>query len=122
MPRLADVALASFYADAAREYDRAAEHGGVAEPHLRFGGRMVRLRISCSGLIVFLLGALAHRADEDGGPMHATISSWQEPTCSGRSLRPPWRAVDIGPGGLVRGSDGEGVVAVHETYSGSVTL
>ena len=39
-----------------------------------------------------------------------------------RTLRIPWQAVDIGPGGLVRGSDVDGVVAVLETYSGAVTL
>jgi hypothetical protein len=30
--------------------------------------------------------------------------------------------VDIGPGGLVRGSDPDHVLAVHDTYSGAVTL
>ena len=121
-PRLAEAALGSFYAAAAREYDRAAERTGVVEVGLPFADRRVRLRFAGAGLADALLGALAPRSDDGRGEVDATIAVWDEHACPAGSLLFPWRPADIGPGGLVRGSDVDRVVAIHETASGALTL
>jgi len=122
MPRLAEAALPSFYAAAAREYDLAAERTGVVEVDLRFADRRVRLRFAGAELADALLGALAARRDDGGGEVDATIALWEARARPAGSLPFPWPVADVGPGGLVRGSDFSRVLAVHETYSDTVTL
>jgi hypothetical protein len=122
MPRLAEAALGSFYAAAAREYDAAAKRTGVVEVDLRFADRRVRMRFAGAGLADALLGALASRSDDGGGEVDATIALWEAQACPAGSLACPWQVADVGPGGLVRGFDFHRVLAVHETYSGTVTL
>jgi len=121
-PRLAEATLPSFYAAAAGEYDLTAERTGVVEVDLRFADRMVRLRFAGAELADALLGALAPRHDDGGGHVHATLAVWDEHACPAGSRPFPWRLADIGPGGLVRGSDVDQVVAIHETASGALTL
>jgi len=122
MPRLAEAGLEAFYSAAVREYEVAVECEGVVERYLRFGDCRVRLRFAGGGLAGALLPALAQRRDDAGGAVHATIDLWEESACPRRPVPFPWGAVDIGPGGLVRGSELDRVVAVHETYSGALTL
>ncbi|MGO9751516.1 MAG: hypothetical protein ACLP8S_30240 [Solirubrobacteraceae bacterium] len=124
MPRLAEAALPSFYIAAAREFEGAARREGVVEVCLRSGDRRVQARFAGGALAdaVLGLGALAARRDAGGGEMHATIAVWDEHACPAGSVGCPWKVGDVGPGGLVWGSDVDRVVAVHETYSGAVTL
>jgi len=119
---VAEAGLEAFYSAAVREYEVAVECEGVVERYLRFGDCRVRLRFAGGGLAGALLPALAQRRDDAGGAVHATIDLWEESACPRRPVPFPWGAVDIGPGGLVRGSELDRVVAVHETYSGALTL
>jgi hypothetical protein len=116
MPELADRRLSSFFARASAEQDRAeAEHGAVARD-LIVAERRVALRVAGAALASALLPALSHRLVEDRGRPNATIAVCQaEPAY-------PWDHGDIGAGGLVDGSDPGGILAVHETGSGVVTL
>ena len=122
MATVAEAGLEAFYSAAVREYEVAVECEGVVERYLRFGDCRVRLRFAGGGLAGALLPALAQRRDDAGGAVHATIDLWEESACPRRPVPFPWGAVDIGPGGLVRGSELDRVVAVHETYSGALTL
>ena len=101
-----------------------AERVGVVERELRVADRRVAARFAGGELAGALLPALAHRADSGGGRgvVDATIAVWEARACPDGPVAFPWRAEDIGPGGLVRGSDRDGVVAVHETGSGALTL
>jgi hypothetical protein len=81
------------------------------------------LRFAGAGLADLLLGAFSPRRDDGcGGEADATISLWEERACRGESAPFPWRIIDVGAGGLVAGSDVDGVVAVHDTFSGAVTV
>jgi hypothetical protein len=117
-------ALSPFYAGARREYDLAAERHGVVEVNLRFGDRSVALRFAGQRLAeaVLGLGALDARRSGASGEADATIALWEEPLPPAAALPVTWGVDDIGPQGLVRGSGADGVVAVHETASGAVTL
>lgn len=119
---LAAAALDSFYATASREYDRAVEHEGLVERRLRFADRTVRLLFAGVRMADALLGALAERTDNSNADAHATVALWEADACPGGSAPFPWRWEDVAPGGLVRGPDSDGVVAVHETCSGALTL
>ena len=100
------------------------ERVGVVERELCVADRRVAARFAGGELADALLPALAQRADSGGGrgAVDATIAVWEARACPDGPVAFPWRAEDIGPGGLVRGSDPDGVVAVHETGSGALTL
>jgi hypothetical protein len=124
MQRLAEPAVGAFYAAAGREFRIAAERRGVFEHDLRFADRRVRLRFAGADVADTLLAALAARAADDDGvvQVHASIAVWEESACPERAVPFPWRHADIGPGGLVRGSTGDRVLAIHEPASGALTL
>ncbi len=88
----------------------------------RFGDRRVRLRFAGEQLARVLLPALAQRLQPDRGAVHATICCWEQSSCPQGAVRFPWQLADIGPGGLVRGSERDRVLAIHETGSGALTL
>jgi hypothetical protein len=119
---MAPPSLAGFYAAATREHDLAVRHEGAVERHLRIADRTVRLRVAGGGLADALLGALAQRRAERSEHVHATIAVWEEQACPAGALRFPWSIHDVGPGGLVRGADPDHLLAVHETYSGALTM
>lgn len=104
MPKLAEAELESFFAAAAVEFERAARREAVLERELRFGDQRVRLRFAGHELAEVLLRAFSDRRVDGEGDPPATISVWEERAIVGGSVPHPWAAVDIGPGGLVRGS------------------
>jgi hypothetical protein len=122
MPRLAEPALRPFLAVAGQEFDRAATREGVVERVLRFGEARVRLRFAGVELADTLLAAFDDRSDSGDGHAHSKIELWEGRSCPEEPVRCPWSAADIGPGGLVSGSDAERVVALHEPHSGTLTL
>ena len=122
MQSLAEPALSTFFTAAAAEQHRAAQHVGVVTSHLRFNGLTVRVDVAGVGLADSLLAALAHRNADLGTEVHATIAIWEARTCPTPAIPFPWRESDIEPGGLVRGSDRDGVLAVHDTFSGALTV
>jgi hypothetical protein len=122
MPGLAEAALSAFCAAAAGEFEVAGERAGVVVAQLRFGASVVRLRFAGVGLADLLLGALAGRREEVAGEVHATIDVWEAAACPAGAVAAPWTIADIGPGGLVRGPDVDRVVAVHDTYTGAITV
>ena len=91
------------------------------EHRLRFGELEVRVRFAGPGL-AGVFPALAHRAVQSSADPAATIDVWEAGSCPGGGVACPWSAADVGPGGLVRGSGADAVFAVHERYSGAVTL
>lgn len=95
---------------------------GIVERRLRFGDADVRLRFAGPGLAEVLLPALAHRAVDSGAVPAATVDVWEAGARTGDGVACPWTPDDVGPGGLVRGSAVGAVIAVHEGYSGAVTL
>jgi hypothetical protein len=117
MPRLLEGRLESFYADGVEEFRMAGARAGLVEHTLRFGDRRVGLRFAGAALADALIGPFARRLDVPGGALDARIDLW-----AAGEYRVPWAITDIGPAGLVRGSDRGGVVVVHETGSGAVTL
>ncbi len=117
MPKLADRRLSSFFALAAAEQERATARHGAVSRDLVVAERRVALRLAGSTLAHALLPALSERVVEHHGRPDATIA-----VCEAETATFPWRHGDIGPGGLVEGSDPTGLVAVHETGSGVVTL
>ena len=122
MSALADTGLSSFFATAAGEFDCVAGREVVVERRLRFGDRRVLLRFAGRGLAEVLMPAFATSGDDANGTPLATISLWDERACPEGSGRYPWGAADIGPGGLVHGSNRDRIVAVHEPHSGALTL
>jgi len=122
MPSLAEAALPAFHAAAAGEFEVAGERAGVVAAQLRFGVFGVRLRFAGIGLADLLLAALAGRREEVGGEVHATIDMWEAAAGPAGAVAAPWTIADIGPGGLVRGPDLDRVVAVHDTYTGAITV
>lgn len=110
-------ALSAFFASAAEEFEAAAARGGTVEAERRFGGCMVRLRFADRRLADALLPALAPGEAGVGGS-HARIEVWD----GAGPASAPWTFSNIGPGGLVRGGEGERLVAVHDTYAGALTL
>jgi hypothetical protein len=119
---IATPALDSYFTAAAREHALVVQQQGVVERQLRWANLRVRVRVAGTELPGALLGPLLHRRDEEPGAVRATISVWEESACTAGALPFPWDLSDIEPGGLVRGPELDGVVAVHETYSGAVTL
>ncbi len=117
MPKLADRRLSSFFALAAAEQERAVARHGAVSRHLIVAERRLSLRVAGTALADAVLPALSQRVVDDHGRPDATIA-----VCEAQNAVFPWRHGDIGPGGLVDGSDPGGVVAVHETGSGVVTL
>jgi len=119
MPRAAEPALDAFFDQAAAQYEEALVERGAIERHLRFAGREVGLRFAGEELAQALLPALAARVvDERGAAPAVTIDLW----VGGADARVGWGPGDVGPRGLVNGSDHGRVAAVHETFSGIVTL
>ena len=117
MPRLLEGRLESFYAVGVEQFQMAGARAGLVEHTLRFGDRRVGLRFAGRALADALIGPFTRRTDVHGGALDARIDLW-----AAGEYRVPWAMADIGPAGLVRGSDPGGVVAVHETGSGAVTL
>lgn len=95
---------------------------GEVDRVICLGDRRVRLRFAGTALADALTAALRPRLAEDAGPVHATIGLWEESCVPGGASALPWRDVDLGPRGLLRGPDGTDVTAVHEAGSGAVTL
>jgi hypothetical protein len=122
MQSLAEPALSTFFTAAVAEQHRAAQHRGVVTSHLRFNDLTVRVDVAGVGLADTLLAALAHRNADPGTEVHATIAIWEARTCPTPAVPFPWRESDIEPGGLVRGSDRDGVLAAHDTFSGALTV
>jgi hypothetical protein len=123
MPRLAEGALASSYAAARCEFELAAAERGLAEHHLGLGDRRVLVRCAGERLAEVLLAALTHRMEPpDAGRPDATIDVWERRGLNGEAIGFPWIRTQIEPGGLVRESGEPRFVAVHNTYSDTVTL
>ena len=122
MPKLAEPPLAPFLADVGCEFEDASQRHGVVDRFLRLGSCGVRLRIVGASLADVLLPALARVCVPGLESVDATVVSWSQRSTAGRSVRWPWAAGDIGPGGLVRGSEPAGLAVVHETYSDAVTV
>ena len=120
--RLDGTVLPAFYTAAAHEHDLAAEQGGLVERNLRFGDRTVQVRIAGPDLAAVLLGAFAERGGETASAEDASVAVWEAAACPAGVVPVPWDWTDVGPGGLVRGSGADGLVAVHETGSGALTL
>jgi hypothetical protein len=95
---------------------------GEVDRVLCVGDRRVRLRFAGSALAHALTDALRARLVEDAGQVHATIGLWQERGLPGGACQVPWREVDVGARGLLRGRDGAEVIAVHDAGSGALTL
>ncbi len=89
---------------------------------LCLGDRRVRLRFAGPALADALTDALRPRLAANAGPVHATIGLWEESRSPGGASPVPWRDVDLGARGLLRGPDGARVIAVHEAGSGALTL
>ena len=117
MPRLADRRLSSFFARASADHQRATAGLGPVSRDLVVAERRLALRVAGTALADALLPALSPCVVEGHGRPVATIA-----ICEAESAVFPWSHGDIGPGGLVAGSDPGGVVAVHETGSDVVTL
>lgn len=117
MPRVLEGQLSSFYAGEVQEFAGAAIRNGLVEQTLRFGDLRVQLRFAGQELCAVLMGPLSGRVEERPGASEAQIDLW-----AGGDRAVPWAMADIGPAGLVRGSDAASVLAVHETGSGAVTL
>lgn len=96
---------------------------GEVDCALCFGDRRVRLRFAGSALTHALTEALRPRVvADDAGAAHATIGLWEERHAPGGARPVPWRDIDLGARGLLRGPDGARVLAVHEAGSGALTL
>jgi hypothetical protein len=122
MSRPAEEALAGFFEQAAREHARAMDSAGEVDRELCLGDRRVRLRFAGPALAHALTDALRPRLAANAGPVHATIGLWEESRSPGGASPVPWRDVDLGARGLLRGPDGARVIAVHEAGSGALTL
>jgi hypothetical protein len=131
MSTLADARLRSAFEASGVAFASAAAREGLVERVVRFGHHGVRLRVAGDGLAEIVLARLATRpvaATAAAGRASieiATIAVWsaaasREP--GGDRAPVPWRFDEIGPGGLVAGSDPAGIVAVHETGSDAITL
>jgi hypothetical protein len=119
MPSAAEAALDASFAQATAEYEEAVSQRGAVERELRFAGRGVRLRFAGEALAQALLPAVAARVvNEVGGDVGVTIGLWAS------DARAPlgWGPGDVGPRGLVRGSRRDRIAAVHESFSGVLTL
>ena len=118
-------ALPAFFRDADREHAAAVASSGGLDYDLRFADRLIRLRFAGSGLAEALLQALRTRLVNPGCgsavPLHATIGLWEERNAADPAPV-PWRDVDLGPRGLLRGPDCAELIAVHEAGSGALTL
>ncbi len=122
MSRPAEESLPGFFDQAAREHAAAMASAGEVDRVICLGDRRVRLRFAGSALADALTGALSPRLAADAGPIHATIGLWEESRVPGGACAVPWRDVDLGARGLLRGPGGADVIAVHEAGSGAVTL
>lgn len=122
MSRPAEDALPGFFEQAAHEHAAAMANVGEVDRVICLGDRRVRLRFAGSALADALTEALRPRLAEDTGPVHATIGLWEESRSPGGASPVPWRDVDLGARGLLRGPDGADVIAVHEAGVGAVTL
>lgn len=120
--RVAEAELTSFYASSSREFALASENEGLVEYRLRFADRSVRLRFAGTRLAETLFSPLAEHRVENDGAVDASIDLWEASSQPFATVPFPWRRSELGPGGLVRGSDFDGLVAVHEPFSGAVTL
>jgi hypothetical protein len=90
---------------------------------LCFGDRRVRLRFAGAALQEALTAALRPRLSSvEGTPAHTTIRLWEESAVPGGAAQVPWGREEVGPRGLVRGSEGSPVLAIHEAGSLAVTI
>jgi len=104
MSRPAEAALPGFFDDAAREHAMAMASAGEVERSLCFADRRVLLRFAGSGLARALTEALRPRLAEDAAPAYVTIGLWEERAAPGGARAVPWRDVDLGARGLLRGA------------------
>jgi hypothetical protein len=119
MPSAPEATLDAFFAQTAAEYEQVLADRGAVERELRFAGRGVRLRFAGDALAQALLPALSARVVKDSaGRADVTIGLWTS------NARAPfgWDPGDVGPRGLVRGSGNGRIAAVHESFSGVLTL
>jgi hypothetical protein len=122
MSRPAEQALPDFFAQAAREHAEAVRSVGEVRCAIRLGDRRVALRFAGTALADALTEALRSNLVADTGPFDATIGLWEESSVPGGALELPWRDVDLGARGLLRGHSQAVVLAVHEAGVGAVTL
>jgi hypothetical protein len=122
MSRPAEEALPDFFAQAAREHSQALAAAGGDERTLCLGDRRIRLRFAGRPLADALSDALRPNLVAGEGAADVTIDLWEESGVPGGALGLPWRDVDLGPRGLLRGRPDAAVVAVHEAGVGAVTL
>jgi len=125
MSRATEAALPSFFDRAAREHATASASAGGLDHYLRLADRLIRLRFAGSELAERLLPALRERLVASGATAaapHASIGLWEERQVPGGARPVPWRDVDLGARGLLRGPHGAEVIAVHEAGSGAITL
>jgi hypothetical protein len=123
MSRPSEADLREYFDLCAEEHERAMAGAGEVDRVLCLGGRRVRLRFAGAQLEQALTAALRPRlTDERDAPSDATIGLWEERSVQGRALPVPWRRADVGPRGLVRGSEEASVLAIHEAGSLALTM
>jgi hypothetical protein len=122
MSRPAEEALPDFFAQAAREHSQALAAAGGDERTICLGDCRIRLRFAGTPLADAITEALRPNLVADGPPVDVTIGLWEESRVPGGALGLPWRDVDLGPRGLLRGRPDATVLAVHEAGVGAVTL
>ncbi len=128
MTALADARLRSAFEAWGGTFTSAAARDGVVERVVRFGPHRVRLRVAGRGLAETVLARLATQpvsatlAAESASQDIAAIAVWSTAAPVELGHDAPWRFGEIGPGGLVAGSDPAGIVAVHETGSDAITI
>jgi hypothetical protein len=120
MPELTERSLRGFADDAADEYTHAAAAVGELRYGLHVAGRAIGLRVAGSALADALIPAFGARITV-GPPQQPdfTIRMWEEVSCPGGAIRPPWRTDDLGPRGLVSLPGDDTVTAVQNA---AVTL
>ncbi len=122
MSRPAEQELSDFFAQAAREHSQALASAGEDERTICLGDCRIRLRFAGTPLADAITEALRPNLVADEGPVDVTIGLWEESRVPGGALALPWRDVDLGPRGLLRGRPDAAVLAVHEAGVGAVTL
>ncbi len=122
MPSLTEGGLGSFFGAAEGEFELVAGAQGVVVRDLRFADRRVRLRFAGATLAGALLPALSAREEDHRDEVDVSICLWERDRSPHDPVPFPWSIEEIGPGGLIQGSDPHSVIAIHETASGALTL
>ncbi len=122
MRSLVDGGLGSFFGAAEGEFELVAGAQGVVVRDLRFADRRVRLRFAGATLAGALLPALSAREEDHRDEVDVSICLWERDRSPHDPVPFPWSIEEIGPGGLIQGSDPHSVIAIHETASGALTL